>query len=105
MLLDRSSLLGLLRTYLRPSVLGAAALLMVGNAAWADGARKGNEAGDDRASRLIKVIPVPVSKDNTTAGGLYSWDIGWVDQATETYYVAIAPTRAWISWMLPTRVR
>ena len=82
------------KKYLWSAVLAAAiapALALVGNAAWADDfnwGRKGNEAGDDRASRLIKVIPVPVSTDNTTAGGLYSWDIAWVDQATETYYVA-----------------
>jgi hypothetical protein len=82
------------KKYLWSAVLAAAiapALALVGNAAWADDfnwGRKGNEAGDDRGSRLIKVIPVPVSTDNTTAGGLYSWDIGWVDQATETYYVA-----------------
>src|SRR5436309_1606308 len=80
----------LFRRYFGPMTFAAAALLLIGNTAWADGfnqGRKGNEAGDDRASRLIKVIPVPVSKDNNT-GGLYSWDISWVDQATETYYLA-----------------
>ena len=40
MLLYRSNLHALLRTSLRPSVLAAAALLMVGNAAWADGEKE-----------------------------------------------------------------
>jgi len=37
--------------------------------------------------RLLKTIPVPVSAANTT-GGLYSYDISFVDQATQTYYLA-----------------
>ena len=60
-----------------------AVLLPVGNAAW------GNEGVDDRgAVRLLKVIPVPVSAVNNTAGGLYSFDISFVDQSTQTYYLA-----------------
>jgi len=66
--------------------LATAALLLVGNTGFAAD-NKSNEAGDDRAVRLLKTIPVPVSKDNNTAGGLYSFDISWVDQATETYYL------------------
>ena len=37
--------------------------------------------------RLLKTIPVPVSAANTT-GGLYSFDISFVDQSTQTYYLA-----------------
>jgi hypothetical protein len=37
--------------------------------------------------RLLKTIPVPVSATNTT-GGLYSFDISFVDQSTQTYYLA-----------------
>jgi hypothetical protein len=73
-------------------MLATAALLLVGNATWADDGNKqgskGNEAGDDRGARLLFTIAVPVSGDNTTAGGLYSWDIAWVDQKTQTFYVA-----------------
>jgi hypothetical protein len=75
----------------------AGGLLLAGNASWADDkgqGSKGNEAGDDRAVRLLKVIPVPVSTDNNTAGGLYSFDISWVDQKTETYYLADRSNKA-----------
>jgi hypothetical protein len=72
----------------------AVALLAVGNAAWADGSRKGNEAGDDRASRLIKTIPVPVNPANTTAGAMYSFDISWVDQARQLYFLADRSNKA-----------
>jgi hypothetical protein len=69
-------------------VLGAAALLLVGNATWADN-NKGNEAGDDRAVRLVKVIPIPGrTPPNATNGKLYSFDISWVDQKRETYFLA-----------------
>src|SRR5216683_1948158 len=46
------------------------------------------EAGSDRALRLLKVIPVPGTADNVTNGKLYSFDISWVDQVTQTYYLA-----------------
>jgi hypothetical protein len=75
----------------------AGGLLLAGNASWADDkgqGSKGNEAGDDRATRLLQVIPVPVSTDNNTAGGLYSFDISWVDQKTETYYLADRSNKA-----------
>src|SRR5262245_27741487 len=38
--------------------------------------------------RLLKTIPVPVSSVNGTAGALYSFDISFVDQSTQTYYLA-----------------
>ena len=77
-------------------MLAAAALLLVGNATRADdgNGNKGNEAGDDRAVRLLQVVPVPVSNDNNTAGGLYSYDISWVDQKSETYYLADRSNKA-----------
>ena len=37
---------------------------------------------------LLKTIPVPVSSANTTAGALYSFDISFVDPATQRYYLA-----------------
>jgi hypothetical protein len=81
----------LLRKMLGAAVLAGAGMLMIANWAWADDnsqGSKGNEAGDDRAVRLLTVIPVPASPANTTAGGLYSFDISWIDQATQTYYLA-----------------
>jgi len=50
---------------------------------WADG-----EEGGRGAVRLLKTIPVPVSATNNTAGALYSFDISFVDQSTQTYYLA-----------------
>ncbi len=63
--------------------------LPIGNAALAEqgGAGKG-EAGGDRALRLKTLAPVPASKTNNTAGAMYSFDISFVDQKTETYYLA-----------------
>jgi len=82
-LLDRSSLLGLLRTYLRPSVLAAAALLMVGNAAWADKEKEKNSG----PVNLLTTIPIPPTTANV-GKNLYSYDISFVDQKTQTYYLA-----------------
>ena len=66
-----------------------AILLPVGNAAWAGNGPGGNEGVADRgAVRLLTTVPVPVSAANNTAGALYSFDISWVDQSTQTYYLA-----------------
>jgi hypothetical protein len=75
MLRQHSISRALLTKYCGPAMLAAAALLLVGNATRADdgNGNKGNEAGDDRAVRLLQVVPVPVSNDNNTAGGLYSY--------------------------------
>jgi hypothetical protein len=49
-----------------------------------DGHPKGE---NDRALRLLSLTPVPVAKTNTTPG-MYVFDISFVDQATQTYYLA-----------------
>jgi hypothetical protein len=46
------------------------------------------EGKNDRAVRLFRTVAITPTQDNTTAGGLYSFDISWVDQATQTYYLA-----------------
>ena len=51
-----------------------------------DGHPKG-EAQNDRGLRLLSLTPVPVAKANTTPG-MYVFDISFVDQATQTYYLA-----------------
>ena len=43
---------------------------------------------------LLKTIPVPVSSANTTAGALYSFDISFVDPATQRYYLADRSNKA-----------
>src|SRR5262249_46605988 len=69
--------------YCAAAIVPRAALLFVGKTAVGDG----NEAGDGPAIQLLKVIPVPVNPANPS-GGLYSFDISWVDQHAQTYYLA-----------------
>src|SRR5499433_3609903 len=74
-----STLFTVLAKAFRVSVLTAvvvAVLLPVGNAAWAG------------AIRPLKMVPIPVTAVNNTAGGMYSFDISWVDQSTQTYFLA-----------------
>ena len=73
------------------AALMMAGLLLMASPAWTAGkpqAGTDNEAGNDRAVRLLKVIPVPGTTANVTNGKLYSFDISWVDQETQTYYLA-----------------
>src|SRR5215471_15253622 len=52
---------------------------------------QGQEAGADRALRLLTLAPIPsAGADNNTAGGMYSFDISYVDQTVpnQTYYLA-----------------
>ena len=37
---------------------------------------------------LLTLVPVPVTAANNTAGGMYTFGISFVDQATQTYYLA-----------------
>jgi len=56
-----------------------------GNPVWADDDH--NRGENDGALRLLSLTPVPVAKTNTTPG-MYVFDISFVDQATQTYYLA-----------------
>ena len=60
----------------------AAAMLLVGNAAWA------KEGKNDRAVRLLATVPIPGTAANTAGGNMYVFDISWVDQPSRTYYLA-----------------
>ena len=60
------------------TVAVVAALLLVGQAVWAG----------EPAVRLLKTIPIPGTHANTTNGKLYSYDISFVDEQTQTYYLA-----------------
>ncbi len=42
----------------------------------------------DGAVHLLKTVPIPGTKANTTGGNMYVFDISFVDQATQTYYLA-----------------
>jgi hypothetical protein len=59
-----------------------------------DNGQGNQDKGEHQAAvRLLKIIPVPVRVGNST-GGLFSFDISWVDQATQTYYLADRSNRA-----------
>ena len=83
MLLGQSIVHTVLRKYLRVSVLAAAATLMVGNAAWADKEKEKNS----EPVKLLTTIPIPPTAANV-GQNLYSYDISFVDQKTEMYYLA-----------------
>jgi hypothetical protein len=44
--------------------------------------------GKDGAVRLLTTVPVPGTTANTTGGNMYVFDISFVDQTTQTYYLA-----------------
>src|SRR5260370_15924338 len=44
--------------------------------------------GKDGAVRLLTTVPIPGTKANTTNGNMYVFDISFVDQTTQTYYLA-----------------
>jgi hypothetical protein len=65
------------------AVVSVMAVLLAGNAVWAKELGK-----NDRAVRLLAIVPIPPTNTNTTANGFYSFDISFVDQASRTFYVA-----------------
>src|ERR1700693_3923158 len=44
--------------------------------------------GTDGALRLLKTVPIPGTAANTTGGNMFVFDISFVDQTTQTYYLA-----------------
>lgn len=74
---------------LRFAILIGLLLLPAGTGVLAEesGQQRG-AAGGDRAIRLKTLAPIPPTKTNTTAGAMYSFDISFVDQKTQTYYLA-----------------
>jgi len=91
---EHSFLHAVRRQYFRPLTLAAvvSALLLVGHAAWADD-QQGSGGRDHRgkgepAVRLLKTVPIPGTAANKTNGKLYSFDISFVDQSIQTYYLA-----------------
>ena len=107
---QRKSLCRALGSYGRVSGLAAVMLglllLPAGKAAWGQmptdigsvaadfGLGHKGEAGSDRALRLLTLAPVPVNPANTTAGAMYSFDISYVDESTQTYYLADRSNKA-----------
>jgi hypothetical protein len=54
----------------------------------ATGASSMEGGGKDAAVRLLRTVPIPGTKANTTAGKMYVFDISFVDQTTQTYFLA-----------------
>jgi hypothetical protein len=52
--------------------------------------------GDPNGLHLVTLAPIPASPDNTTGGGMYSFDISYVDTsvANQTYYLADRSNKA-----------
>jgi hypothetical protein len=78
-----STLRALLQKWVVFSVLVAVPVLMVGNAAWADAEKEKNSG----PVKLLTTIPIPPTAVNV-GKNLYSYDISFVDQKTQTYYLA-----------------
>jgi hypothetical protein len=57
-------------------------------AMFATGASSREGERNDGAVRLLKTIPIPGTPANTSAGKMYVFDISFVDQSTQTYYLA-----------------
>ena len=71
---------GLPRRNLWLSALMAAAPALLAGSAWAQ------TTTSEGPVSLLFTIPVPVASTNTT-GGMYGFDISWVDPVTQTYYL------------------
>jgi len=81
----RRTLHVMLRRSLGLFALVAVAVLMLlagGNAVWA-----WNDI-DRAAVSLQATVPIPGTAANTTGGKLYVFDISWVDQGSQLYYLA-----------------
>jgi hypothetical protein len=81
----KSILRRLLRRSLGPCVAVGVAILVLsagGNAVWA-----WNDI-DRAAVSLQATVPIPGTGPNTTAGRMFVFDISWVDQASQIYYLA-----------------
>ena len=85
MLQAHSTLRALLKKSVVSSVLVAVPVLVAGNATWA--------ASSEPALRLLSSVNIPVSDDNTS-GGMFSFDISYVDQATGDYFLADRSNKA-----------
>ena len=77
---------GLLRRHGGVSLLMAVSpILLLVATGLAQAAPKGRPV--ERPVLFQEAVPIPPDAANTT-GGLYSFDISWVDQTTQTYYLA-----------------
>src|SRR5215467_9987215 len=74
---------GFLRRYMWCSVFAVTGLLLAGNSSWAA----------ERAVHLLSSVAIPVS-DGNMSGGMFSFDISFVDQVTGDYFLADRSNKA-----------
>jgi hypothetical protein len=87
MLQERSILRTRISKFGWASAAIAPALLLVVTAASTASAKKKDPPENSGPVRLLTTIPVPVAGTNMT-GGMYAFDISFVDQSNQTYYLA-----------------
>ena len=86
-MLHENSMLRAVRRQFRPFASTAAivaALLLAGSAGWAEDSMAKKKP--ETAVRLLFTVPIPPAPTNTT-GGMYAFDISFVDQSNQTYYL------------------
>jgi hypothetical protein len=95
MLREHSTLPDVPRQYYRRVAFAAVMIpaLLLAGASWAQestaASKPNKKVVPEPAVRLLTTIPVPTTPAaSSTAGALYSYDIAWVDQKTERYYLA-----------------
>src|ERR1700737_4516393 len=74
---------------LRNRTLLCTAISILAAAMLATGASAMEREGKDSAVRLLKTVPIPGTSANTTGGKMYVFDISFVDQTTQTYYLPV----------------
>jgi hypothetical protein len=72
--------------------MGLLASLLVLTAAHAQ--IKGTSPGDPKGLHLLTLVPIPAAPNNSTGGGMYSFDISYVDPSSGNYYLADRSNRA-----------
>jgi hypothetical protein len=79
----------LIRKYCATALVVAAALMLAGPGAWA----QGSVSSPEPPVLFKATVPIPVDAANTT-GGMFSFDISFVHQTTQTYYLADRSNKA-----------
>jgi hypothetical protein len=70
------------RTWLCTAISIFAAAMLATDASAMEG------GGKDGATRLLATVPIPGTAANTSGGNMYVFDISFVDQATQTYFLS-----------------
>jgi hypothetical protein len=83
----------LIRKYCGTALVAAAALMLAGPGAWA-ASKKKTTSQPELPVLFLGAVPIPVLMPPNNTGGLFSFDISFVDQTTQTYYLADRSNKA-----------